>query len=183
MLAEFAADKAQQPARRRHRQLAGAGTRIVDELVDRQIGVGADRHRGLIKEEKLRLPDIGHGDALVKHHLLAYYQRPRAAPRRCAGGLLIDGAADADALLSQSGPAAKQQRDRTHWKERKRCKLRHRAPSRSGFAGPPIRCCWYRRKATGWMKRCRVVAARSGRGCLGSESFASRRSASACHAG
>jgi hypothetical protein len=99
--AQLAADIAQQAARCAHRQLAGAGFRVIDELVDRQVGIGTDRHRRLIEKQQLGLPVGFGGDALVEHDFLADDQLSHGSAGRPAGRLGIDRAADPDPLLRQ----------------------------------------------------------------------------------
>jgi len=81
LLAQLAADIAQEAARRAHRQFSGAALRVIDELIDRQIGIGTDRHRGFIEKQQLGLPGRGGGDVFVENDVLANQQ-----PTRCRAG-------------------------------------------------------------------------------------------------
>ncbi len=101
LLAQLAADIAQQAARRAHRQLAGAALRVINELIDREIGIGADRHRRFIEKHELGLPGFAGGDAFVEDDVLADHQPARRRAWRRPGRIGIDCAADPDPLLGE----------------------------------------------------------------------------------
>src|SRR6185312_8991872 len=65
-LAELAADIAEDAARRAERLGAGAGLRVVDELVDRHVRIRSDAHRRFVDEQNLRLAVGAGGDVLVE---------------------------------------------------------------------------------------------------------------------
>ena len=99
LLAELAADVAQNPARRAHRQLAGAALRVIDELINGQIGIRPDRHGRLVNEQQLGLAGFACGNALVEHDILADDEPACRAARRRALRFGIDRAIDPDLLL------------------------------------------------------------------------------------
>ena len=55
--------------RRAHRQFAVAGIRVINEFIDRHVGIGPDRHRGFVEEQDLRLSLGVRCDALLEHDL------------------------------------------------------------------------------------------------------------------
>ena len=68
-LADLAADQAQHALAGVDRELAGLGGGIEHELVDGELGVGADRQRRAVEEDEMRtIVGVG-GDELVGLHV------------------------------------------------------------------------------------------------------------------
>jgi hypothetical protein len=99
LFAELAADETEHASSQAGRQLAGAGRRVVDELVDHHVRIRPDGHRRLIDKKNLGLTFRPGGDALVEDDVLSEHQPPWRRARRDTGGLRVDRAADADTLL------------------------------------------------------------------------------------
>jgi hypothetical protein len=99
LLAELATDKAEEAASHIGGKLAGPGRRVIDELVDHHVRVRPDGQRRLIDEQDLGLACRLSGDTLVVDDVLSDQQLARRGTRCDAGGLGVDGTADADALL------------------------------------------------------------------------------------
>jgi len=143
LLAELAADKAEDAAGQVGRELAGPGGRVEDELVDHHVGVRADGHRRLVDKQDLGLTFRPRGDAFLEDDVLPEDQLSRRGSRPDPGGVGVDRAVDADALLRSDGARhseAEQQRSQRSSAQRipddrhGRSLMKSRPPDRSAPA-------------------------------------------------
>ena len=112
-LGQLAADEAQRPLGEAGGELAGAGPRVVDELVDDEIRLRAHREGGAVDQKHLHHAGVGRLDALVVDDGLADLQRLHGAARGFSRGLRRHRGGDTDALggLSRKvGKSRKEQR-------------------------------------------------------------------------
>src|SRR6185312_8991675 len=131
-LAELAADEAEHADRGVDRELSFLGVRIVDELVDAELGVRTDGERRPVEKQELRLAIGVRRDHLVEAHVIADIQDGGLAARGRGMGRGIDRAGNADLLLLRAtGICERTEAQREDAGEQQPAQLMHgKTPSR-----------------------------------------------------